>query len=353
NLYKTLTFILTFMTCFLFYNNVNASSIVCNYKATLYDNKMHSTKVELELNYDFNIPSLKVVKAPGNEGVFNVSENVFKDLEKSIVVKDIIDDKGKLLPCVSISYSMDTKTMNWMFKKTSSFDSSVHPSLMKVQEIKKVQDDKEKENISAGGEPIDNKAHKCIYNKETSDEYLLWWSDNKVQSDLTGIKSSKATKEIIEKDFKSSMFEGTLCPESSFEYSDIGVSGLQKMSISVAKKFDHDSSISGSINASDGSVTNREDMEQFITGTNEILSPELIKILNEIFLGIKIVAPIIVIVLSMMDFAKAIAAEDKDALKKAYKNLAIRFAVVLFIFMLPALINLVTNIMGWDDLPIG
>lgn len=58
-------------------------------------------------------------------------------------------------------------------------------------------------------------------------------------------------------------------------------------------------------------------------------------------------APILCVVLSMVDFIKASASQDKDALMKAGKNTAKRLVLALILFFLPALINFIFPLLGW------
>ena len=58
----------------------------------------------------------------------------------------------------------------------------------------------------------------------------------------------------------------------------------------------------------------------------------------------KIVIPILLIIFGSLDFGKADVAQKDDEIKKAGKQLAIRVAAAIIIFILP---SLVTMVMEW------
>ncbi|MEG0994705.1 MAG: hypothetical protein RSE91_01875, partial [Bacilli bacterium] len=79
-----------------------------------------------------------------------------------------------------------------------------------------------------------------------------------------------------------------------------------------------------------------------------ILSDELVKLLNDLWLIVEIISPLILIVTGAMDFVKATALDDKDALKKAVSIFLKRCVVVVVIFLLPYLINLILSLPGLE-----
>ena len=70
--------------------------------------------------------------------------------------------------------------------------------------------------------------------------------------------------------------------------------------------------------------------------------------LQEIFDFMKFLAPTLVVVFTVVEFAKAAAANDKDALVKAGKKTGVRIALALLLFFLPVLINFVFDkVLHW------
>lgn len=69
-------------------------------------------------------------------------------------------------------------------------------------------------------------------------------------------------------------------------------------------------------------------------------------LLQQILNYIKILGPILVVILSSMDFAKAIMMSDDDNMKKAEKKLVIRLVLAVALFLIPTLVGVLLNIFG-------
>ena len=69
--------------------------------------------------------------------------------------------------------------------------------------------------------------------------------------------------------------------------------------------------------------------------------------LQQIFNVFKYLAPALVIVLSTVEFIKATASDDKDALMKATKKTGIRIVLAILLFFIPGLINFLFDKLGW------
>jgi hypothetical protein len=63
----------------------------------------------------------------------------------------------------------------------------------------------------------------------------------------------------------------------------------------------------------------------------------------------KYAGPILCLVLSISDFVKATASQDKDALSKATKTTGKRIVYALILFFIPTLINFIFPLLGWYD----
>ena len=70
-------------------------------------------------------------------------------------------------------------------------------------------------------------------------------------------------------------------------------------------------------------------------------------LLQQILNYIKILGPILVVILSSMDFAKAIIASDDESMKKAEKKLMIRLVLAVALFLIPTLVSVMLNIFGY------
>lgn len=60
----------------------------------------------------------------------------------------------------------------------------------------------------------------------------------------------------------------------------------------------------------------------------------------------KYIAIAALLILSTMDFLKAIVSNDKDALKKAGKTTGLRFVYCIILFFLPILVNFIMSLLG-------
>lgn len=81
------------------------------------------------------------------------------------------------------------------------------------------------------------------------------------------------------------------------------------------------------------------------TGINceGLLGQDLLDLINDILRYVQIGAPILLIVLGMVDFAQAVLTDDKDALKKATSKFIRRAIVCVAIFFVPIVLNLLLN----------
>ena len=76
-------------------------------------------------------------------------------------------------------------------------------------------------------------------------------------------------------------------------------------------------------------------------------APSTANFLQEIFTFIRFLGPILAIVLSIIEFVKAAAAQDTDALMKAVKKTGWRIGLAIVLFFIPVIINAVFTIIGW------
>ena len=71
----------------------------------------------------------------------------------------------------------------------------------------------------------------------------------------------------------------------------------------------------------------------------------LVKILNYL----RLLGPLMVLVLSSLDFAKAILTSDDESLKKAQSSLITRLILAALLFVLPTLIEVILDIFGFTS----
>lgn len=75
-------------------------------------------------------------------------------------------------------------------------------------------------------------------------------------------------------------------------------------------------------------------------------SADIWQVVGWILLIFKIVIPIILIILGMIDLGKAVVASKDDEIKKAVKSLAMRGIAAVVIFFVPTIIGLIMGLVG-------
>ncbi|MBR2708430.1 MAG: hypothetical protein IKE90_03230 [Bacilli bacterium] len=74
-----------------------------------------------------------------------------------------------------------------------------------------------------------------------------------------------------------------------------------------------------------------------------LLGPDNIKIISDVLLVISVIGVILVIVLGMSDFVKAVASSDDDVLAKAWKKFKYRIISVVILLLLPVLVDFILS----------
>lgn len=96
-----------------------------------------------------------------------------------------------------------------------------------------------------------------------------------------------------------------------------------------------------------------------INSCEQLFTPDILSIIDEILNVVKVIAPILVLVLGIIDFAQAIFSDNDDSLKKAQGKFVKRLLVAVLLFLLPIFVNfLLTVINGvisgnWSTCGIG
>lgn len=100
--------------------------------------------------------------------------------------------------------------------------------------------------------------------------------------------------------------------------------------------------------ASDGDDDDPAD----ITDCSDLISDDLRKILNKYFTLFRIIVPLIVIGLGIVDFAKAVFASKEDDMKKSQQSFMKRVIIAVAIFLIPTFVNLLMDVAntvwGWN-----
>ena len=79
------------------------------------------------------------------------------------------------------------------------------------------------------------------------------------------------------------------------------------------------------------------------------MSESIIAIIYNVLKWMKYIAPVLVIILSMIDFIKALASQDNDAMKKAQQKFVKRLISAVVLFLLPLIIDYVLRLFNLVD----
>ena len=75
----------------------------------------------------------------------------------------------------------------------------------------------------------------------------------------------------------------------------------------------------------------------------------ILRIVGIVVWGIKVVVPIILIVVGMMDLAKAVTEKSEDKIKEAQQKLVKRAIAAVLVFLVVSLVGVVMKIVGDDS----
>ena len=77
----------------------------------------------------------------------------------------------------------------------------------------------------------------------------------------------------------------------------------------------------------------------------------IMTLLGYVIFGIKIVVPVILILVGMMDLAKAIMGKDDNEIKKAQGSLIKKIVVAVCVYLVITLVGLIMSLIypSWDD----
>lgn len=112
--------------------------------------------------------------------------------------------------------------------------------------------------------------------------------------------------------------------------------------------------IDNSITLSQPIITHISNNTSFLleeTSCEDLITPELKKQIKRILTYVRIIVPILVIVLGMTDFARAMLAGKEEEMKKAQTTFFYRLIIAAAIFLVPSIIELLLDLanMGWKN----
>ena len=77
------------------------------------------------------------------------------------------------------------------------------------------------------------------------------------------------------------------------------------------------------------------------------ISDDIVSMIYNVLKWAKYIVPVLVIILSILDFIKAIAAQNDDEMKKAQGKFVKRLIVAALLFLLPLIINFALKTFGF------
>ena len=80
----------------------------------------------------------------------------------------------------------------------------------------------------------------------------------------------------------------------------------------------------------------------------DITNLDTYNIIRDVFGWIQIAAPIMLLVFGVLDFGKAIAASDSDAMKKAQGSFVKRAIIVAIIILVPIIFDVIFNLADFE-----
>ena len=75
----------------------------------------------------------------------------------------------------------------------------------------------------------------------------------------------------------------------------------------------------------------------------------IMTLIGYVIFGIKVVVPVILILVGMMDLAKAIMGKDDSEIKKAQSSLIKKIVVAVCVYLIVTIVGLVMNLIGNED----
>ena len=136
------------------------------------------------------------------------------------------------------------------------------------------------------------------------------------------------------------------CPMFFSYYSSQNIEGIKKYCSAVLKINNYSSNENSCINLCLNKI--KDLYQNQYPSTRCGMSGRLILFIGKVVKWMKYLVPVIVIVLSIIDFIKATGADKEDEIKKAQNKFIRRLIIAALIFIMPFIIEFVLNKMGFD-----
>ncbi len=135
-----------------------------------------------------------------------------------------------------------------------------------------------------------------------------------------------------------------ICPINT---SALSMESISKTALNNVYLLDKDSTASEDIN----NILDDYNKEQECTGSNSIFGDpndenSVAWLITEIMNYVRIIGPILVVIISAVDFIKVIIKSDDETMSKAQKKLIMRLILALLLFLIPTIVNALLSIFG-------
>lgn len=190
--------------------------------------------------------------------------------------------------------------------------------------------------------------------KDFYEKYMKRYTNEKCPSLYIGVNLQKCSGKKVENASYSSLDKCFVVYNSSGGYNRLKIQGEYysetgaEHSVRVAEEKENADPNKKHFKEALESLTKLQS-ESDIEHCEQLLSDEVLDIIKKALLIIRIAVPIILITLSMLDFAKAIPSNNNDAVQKAISVSVKRFIAVILVFLVPTLIMFVMNLLGITD----
>ena len=163
-----------------------------------------------------------------------------------------------------------------------------------------------------------------------------------------------------QQDFESKFKEGSKCPEITIALVDKSagmyiweaIIGTDVNINNWGYQITNDGTRNSTTDKGEFNIVDRNEVNGFyydpqtFNSCEELLGPTLTAKLQSYLSIIRILIPIVVIVLGMLDFAKAIIASDENKMKESKDKFIRRLIIAVAIFFIPTLLNIIVNVIN-------
>lgn len=249
---------------------------------------------------------------------------------------------------------------------TSLFDDTLR-STIENSDLYLLTDESQKNNIFSNIKDCDKLANsKGLYRGENSSDVCRKYQMNDKTNDCVEFKidSDKSDKEVIKLQFSCDFYEKSVqsLKNLTSDYNDC----KNKKGICSNEATEHDNELNklkefcknviSHQNYSDTCMTKclidfKKDIKDISLEDTDVevkcsATEDIIDMVYNVLKWAKYIAPALVIILSMLDFIKAIASQSDDEMKKAQGKFVKRLIVAALLFLLPFIINFMLKTFG-------